>query len=64
MYFCINLCTCMIMSLLYFMRGEVVQPASSAYTSPVQIPLQVSQRGGGLGSSTIVKKFNEPYAPS
>ena len=23
-----------------------------------------SQRGGGLGSSTIFKKFNEPYAPS
>jgi len=22
------------------------------------------RRGGGLGSSTIVKKFNEPYAPS
>jgi len=22
------------------------------------------QRGGGLGSSTIFKKFNEPYAPS
>ena len=21
-------------------------------------------RGGGLGSSTIFKKFNEPYAPS
>ena len=24
----------------------------------------VSMRGGGLGSSTIFKKFNEPYAPS
>jgi len=24
----------------------------------------VSGRGGGLGSSTIFKKFNEPYAPS
>jgi len=23
-----------------------------------------SARGGGLGSSTIFKKFNEPYAPS
>jgi len=23
----------------------------------------VSRRGGGLGSSTIFKKFNEPYAP-
>ena len=23
-----------------------------------------NRRGGGLGSSTIVKKFNEPYAPS
>jgi len=23
-----------------------------------------SRRGGGLGSSTIFKKFNEPYAPS
>ena len=22
------------------------------------------RRGGGLGSSTIFKKFNEPYAPS
>ena len=22
------------------------------------------KRGGGLGSSTIFKKFNEPYAPS
>jgi len=22
------------------------------------------ERGGGLGSSTIFKKFNEPYAPS
>ena len=24
----------------------------------------VYKRGGGLGSSTIFKKFNEPYAPS
>jgi len=24
----------------------------------------VHRRGGGLGSSTIFKKFNEPYAPS
>jgi len=24
----------------------------------------VEWRGGGLGSSTIFKKFNEPYAPS
>ena len=24
----------------------------------------VETRGGGLGSSTIFKKFNEPYAPS
>ena len=24
----------------------------------------VSRRGGGLGSSTIFKKFHEPYAPS
>ena len=24
----------------------------------------VMRRGGGLGSSTIFKKFNEPYAPS
>ena len=24
----------------------------------------LTQRGGGLGSSTIFKKFNEPYAPS
>jgi len=24
----------------------------------------VAWRGGGLGSSTIFKKFNEPYAPS
>jgi len=23
-----------------------------------------SERGGGLGSSTVFKKFNEPYAPS
>ena len=22
-----------------------------------------TKRGGGLGSSTIFKKFNEPYAP-
>ena len=25
---------------------------------------EVSWRGGGLGSSTIFKKFNETYAPS
>ena len=25
---------------------------------------RVLTRGGGLGSSTIFKKFNEPYAPS
>jgi len=24
----------------------------------------VGTRGGGLGSSTIFKRFNEPYAPS
>jgi len=24
----------------------------------------IQVRGGGLGSSTIFKKFNEPYAPS
>ena len=24
----------------------------------------IDKRGGGLGSSTIFKKFNEPYAPS
>ena len=24
----------------------------------------ISERGGNLGSSTILKKFNEPYAPS
>jgi len=29
------------------------------------LPMQcVTRRGGGLGSSTIFKKFNEPYAPS
>ena len=26
--------------------------------------LTLIRRGGGLGSSTILKKFNEPYAPS
>jgi len=30
----------------------------------VTIILHHSTRGGGLGSSTIFKKFNEPYAPS
>jgi len=25
---------------------------------------EAMSRGGGLGSSTIFKKFNEPYAPS
>ena len=25
---------------------------------------RVDERGGGLGSSTSFKKFNEPYAPS
>ena len=31
------------------------------YQSPKSL---IRQRGGGLGSSTIFKKFNEPYAPS
>jgi len=26
--------------------------------------LEIARRGGGLGSSTIFKKFNEPYGPS
>ena len=29
-----------------------------------QRTLSLFLRGGGLGSSTIFKKFNEPYAPS
>jgi len=32
-------------------------------SSPLNI-LYITRRGGGLGSSTIFKKFNEPYAPS
>ena len=28
------------------------------------LPICLVSRGGGLGSSTIFKKFNEPYAPS
>jgi len=31
---------------------------------PLCIKCIVSSRGGGLGSSTIFKKFNKPYAPS
>ena len=30
----------------------------------VLLELHMMRRGGGLGSSTIFKKFNEPYAPS
>jgi len=29
-----------------------------------RIPAMNTMRGGGLGSSTIFKKFHEPYAPS
>jgi len=40
----------------------------SYYLKPHRIPLVGApsnpSRGGGLGSSTIFKKFNEPYAPS
>ena len=32
------------------------------YTTPSKY--EATRRGGGLGSSTIFKKFNEPYAPS
>ena len=34
------------------------------YILTVTAAIHVSRRGGGLGSSTIFKKFNEPYAPS
>jgi len=29
-----------------------------------EMSVNETPRGGGLGSSTIFKKFNEPYAPS
>ena len=29
-----------------------------------KVAVYATRRGGGLGSSTIFKKFNEPYAPS
>ena len=34
------------------------------YFSLKQGRVWIQRRGGGLGSSTIFKKFNEPYAPS
>ena len=44
---------------------------TNTFPSPSEIPnsrlvelLPLTGRSGGLGSSTIFKKFNEPYAPS
>ena len=37
----------------YLKLGKIYK---SAYT--------ITERGGGLGASTIFKKFNETYAPS
>ena len=54
-----------------FYSTKFVTVAHSLYPSNVaSFPFQcrfkgrVERRGGGLGSSTIFKKFTEPYAPS
>ena len=36
---------------------------SHMYANKARVTI-IKRRGGGLGSSTIFKKFNEPYAPS
>ena len=55
-------------------ESSVAQPVANMYVLQSSIAVRVllqydvlvraRARGGGLGSSTIFKKFNEPYAPS
>jgi len=52
----ISLAASSTISLVYLQIVFVVHVMVSFHTAAV--------RGGGLGSSTIVKKFNEHYAPS
>ena len=46
---------CLLLHVIYISYLHVI------YTCMI---LHIVVRGGGLGSSTIFKKFNEPYAPS
>ena len=56
---CVCMCTCVsacVCACVCTCAQLVVLPCCARYA--------VLCRGGGLGSSTIFKKFNEPYAPS
>jgi len=45
-------------------RQETCLSAKESYIFAKEEEIVVLWRGGGLGSSTIFKKFHEPYAPS
>ena len=53
-------CTCVYMYICIHIHMYDIH---DTFTS-ISLPTYVVRRGGGLGSSTIFKKFNEQYAPS
>ena len=75
---CVCACVCVVITYewvrcvaVYMCRNHIwmsevccrVFIAAKGISECVAVP-GIARRGGGLGSSTIFKKFNEPYAPS
>jgi len=50
--------------LVQILESQLATKFAVCVSSLLNLPYSIIMRGGGLGSSTIFKKFNEPYALS
>ena len=61
---CVRACACVCVRVRVYVCACKRKEREKQRCLHAQHIMLVSSRGGGLGSSTIFKKFNEPYAPS